>query len=452
MELKKYKSNTLFWLFLKQLLRLSVSIFIEIIAFVSLFYFGYSIGFVLPANFSEHYLEQNRNIISKSEPFDKTLIPHICKYGLFDFDGNYLSGDFSNAVVDDAKVFIKDSNSANRRFFLIERANGYCVVNYDISAHFASYTLNNFFSKLELIVLVLFILIFIIIIINNALNFDKKLKKELKPVLYEIGQIQNRELDLECKNSEIREFNDILLSLYDMKIALSQSLKKEWETEQKRKSNISAIAHDIKTPLTIIKGNSELIMEEYNMAEIYQFADIINNNSDKIERYIKLLIDEMKNNVADNSEENINLDIIITDIINESEALCKTKCIELIITNAVLDAEVNVNKDLIVRAVINLVKNAVEHTILDKIIKLNIECIDNKLIVEIEDFGKGFTIEALKYAKNQFYTEKSERNEEHYGIGMYFANSVAEKYKGSITYYNKPNQTGAVVVFEIIYK
>lgn len=449
MELKKWKSNTLFSMFLKQLFWLSVGVFIEIFAFVALFYLGLTIGFILPADYSQNYLERNKTLISKSEPFDKALIPHTCSYGLFDFDGNYLTGDFSNAVVKDAKAFINDSNSTDRRFFLIETANGYCIVNYDISAHFTSYMLDKLFPKLELLLLVLFVFIFIIIVTNSALSFGRKLKKELEPVLYEIGQIQNREINLEHNNSKIKEFNDILLSLYDMKIALSQSLKKEWETEQKRKSNISAIAHDIKTPLTIIKGNSELIMEEDNIAEIYQFADVINNNSDKIEKYIKLLIDETKNNVSDDSEEKSNLNKVITDIIHESEALCKTKCIELIISKTELDAEINVNKDLIERAVINLVRNAVEHTISEKIIKLNMECIDKRFIVKVEDYGNGFTREALKYAKNQFYTEKSERSEEHYGIGMYFANMVAEKYNGSLTYYNKTNQIGSVVVFDI---
>ncbi|MFA9466438.1 MAG: hypothetical protein ACERKN_19420 [Velocimicrobium sp.] len=72
---------------------------------------------------------------------------------------------------------------------MIEKANGYCVVNYDISAHFSSYTLDKFFPKLELMLLILFVLIFIAIVINSALSFGRKLKKELKPVHYEIGQI-----------------------------------------------------------------------------------------------------------------------------------------------------------------------------------------------------------------------------------------------------------------------
>nr|WP_308741815.1 HAMP domain-containing sensor histidine kinase [uncultured Anaerocolumna sp.] len=450
MELIKNKSNTLFWMFLKQLLWLSTSILIEIFIFILLFNIGINSGFILPANFSEHYLEKNKSIISKSEPFDKELIPFTCKYGLFDSNGNYLSGDFNEDIIEDAKAFINGAKRNNYLFILIERANGYCIVQYDVSAHFSSYILHKLFPKLELTTLILFFLIFVLIVINNALHFGRKLKKELKPVLEEISQIQNRELNAERKTSKINEFNNILLSLYDMETALSQALKKEWETEQKRKSNISALAHDIKAPLTVIKGNSELILEEDNITEIYKLADIINSNSDKIERYIKLLIDETKNNLTAGNEEKIDLTVLITDIIKESEAMCSLRGIELITQSKIADGEIIINRDILERAILNLIKNAIEYTVLRKMIMMNIEYSHNKLVISIEDFGKGFTEQSLKYAKDQFYTDKTERSEEHYGLGMFFASNVAEKYNGSVTYYNKPDQTGAVVVFEAV--
>lgn len=448
MELIK-RSNTLIWMFLKQLLCLSACILMEIFIFILLFNIGINSEFILPANYSEHYLTANKNIISKSEPFDNTLIPFTCKYGLFDLEGKYLSGNFSEDLVDDAKAFMKDAKESKHLFLLIQRANEYCVVQYDVKAHFSSYMLHKIFPNFELMYLIMFFLTFLIIVLYSALLFDRKLKKQLKPVLEEISQIQNRELNVERKCSKIKEFNDILLSLYDMETALSQSLKKEWETEQKRKSNISALAHDIKTPLTVIKGNSELIMEEGNIAEVYQLADIINSNSDKIERYIKLLIDETKDNLTADNEEKVTLITGIAAIIRESEVMCNLKGIKLMVHKKVTDADFMINRDLVERAVLNLVKNAVEHTGMKKMIKLYIECLDSKLIITIEDFGEGFTSEALKYAKNQFYTEKTERSEEHYGLGMYFASTVAENYNGSLTYYNKPDQTGSVVVFEI---
>lgn len=294
----------------------------------------------------------------------------------------------------------------------------------------------------------------ILSIIKRALERDKHTvdiadRILLKPVLEEIGQIQSRELSIKRRSSGITEINDILVSLYDMESALSESLKKEWETEQNKKSNISALAHDIKTPLTIIKGNSELILEAENIDEIYQSAGIINEYSDKIEDYIRLLIDETKNAAVLCKAESITLTELAEEIMMQSEALCKTSGIAFGIHNLVPDSKVLLNCDLVVRAVINLVKNAVEHTASVKRLELYIKYKERKLTVEIEDYGKGFSREALNYAKNQFYTEKYERSEEHYGLGMYYANSVAEKYNGSITYYNKPGLTGAVVIFEI---
>jgi signal transduction histidine kinase len=450
MGLRKDKTNTLFWIFLKQLLIFAASILCEIIIFILFIMIGMYHGFLLPANYAEHYLEQNKDKIAQSEPFDKNLIPHICQYGLYDKAGNYSSGDFNKEVQADANRLLKKGESKYYRFFLINRSDGYCIIQYNISAHFASPVLHRLFPKLELELIILFVILFVMIVIFNALFFEKRLKKELMPVLDEIEQIQSRELTIVRKYSKIKEINDILSSLNDMEMALSQSLKKEWETEQKRKTNISALAHDIKTPLTIIKGNTELIMEEDNIVNIYQFAEIINNSSDKIERYIKLLIQETNNNLVEEKDEKFMLSKLIADIITESEAICKTSDIQLIISNTAVDSEVCMNKDKIERAVINLLKNAVEHTTQQKIIKISFESSDYKLSIRIEDFGNGFSEDAFIHAKDQFYTEKTERSEEHYGLGMYFANQVAENYNGCITYYNKPDNTGSVVVFELM--
>ncbi|HEX3077245.1 MAG TPA: histidine kinase dimerization/phospho-acceptor domain-containing protein, partial [Lachnospiraceae bacterium] len=296
MELRKCRTNTLFWMFLRRLLRLSASILVEIGAFVILFYICLITDTILPASYSEQYLQQNETLIANSEPFDEGLIPHTCEYGLFDLEGNYIEGDFSHDEVVEAELYIKDSHESDYRFYLIERENGYCIIKYDLSARFSSPILQKLFPNVELIFIIMFLLIFVSIVLYSAFSFGKKLRKELNPLLEEIGQIQRKELNMERKYSKIKEFNDILLSLYDMEIALTESLKKEWEMEQSIKSNISSIAHDIKTPLTIIKGNSELIKEEESMEEIYHSAEIINSNTDKVERYIKLLIDMTRSN------------------------------------------------------------------------------------------------------------------------------------------------------------
>lgn len=450
MELKKHKQDTLFWLFLKQLLLCGVYILILIFVYFMLFSIGLNRGIILPADYSAKLLEQNHDAIKTSAPFDKNLIPFTCYYGLFDSDKNYIDGNFYEKTKDDALKFLENPNSAKKRYYSVEREDGYCVVNYDINAHFASPDLNRLFPKLELMIITSFILSIIAVIILTAFSFGKKLKKQLKPLFEQLEQIKNKELDFKTRYCKVREFNDVLTALDNMRTALSQSLKNEWETEQKRNFHISALAHDIKTPLTIIKGNAELIKEENALTEIYKFADNINKSTDKIERYIKFLVAATKNNsVLAANFETVKLKSLIHKIISESENLCKTKNISLLHEELIADAIITIDKDLLLRAILNVVKNAVEYSSYDSKICMRFFSSEKEFSIDTEDFSCGFSEEALKNAKGQFYTEKKERAAEHYGLGLYIADSVAKINNGSLELLNKPDKSGAIVKFMI---
>ncbi len=79
-----------------------------------------------------------------------------------------------------------------------------------------------------------------------------------------------------------------------MKIALKDSLEKQWNMEKSRKIQISALAHDIKTPLTIIKGNSELLSETCQDKNYLKYNENVLKSANEIEHYLKLLIDITK--------------------------------------------------------------------------------------------------------------------------------------------------------------
>ena len=62
-------------------------------------------------------------------------------------------------------------------------------------------------------------------------------------------------------HSKIKEFEDVLRSFSVMKNNLKTSLKKQWSVEQLQREKIAALAHDLKTPLTVIQGNIDLFRE-----------------------------------------------------------------------------------------------------------------------------------------------------------------------------------------------
>ncbi len=92
----------------------------------------------------------------------------------------------------------------------------------------------------------------------------------------------------------IREFNAVLHSIQDMEKALEQSLKEQWEMEQNRRMQISAVAHDLKIPLTVVRGNVELLLEEDFSGGDRELLEGIRAGAGRIEQYTGLLSDAVR--------------------------------------------------------------------------------------------------------------------------------------------------------------
>lgn len=438
----KRREKTLFFLFLKQVIGIAAAVMLEVVTFVVLFYAGLNTGVILPANYVESYLLSIEDELVSSRTFSKELLPEACEYALFDSEGKYLEGNSED--IDKLRKCLAGKRLQND-YKIVVREDGYCVICYSIRAHFSNAALHKWIPYLEATIIVLFAIIFLLIITINALCFGRKLRRKLTPLLEEILHIKERDLVFAAGYSDIREFNEILLSLNDMKEALANSLKKEWATEQRRKENISALAHDIKTPLTIIKGNVELLREETEIEEIYACADTINENTDKIEHYIRLLIEET--NGVDVVIEEIDLPELIKGIKEQSGVLCNTEQLPLVIKENW--SKQNKGKiegaERIQRAVLNIVANALEHTDRKKGIQLTFEEDEGLVCIRVEDYGNGFSEEALLHATEQFFTEKKERSGAHYGLGLHFAEKVAKEHGGRLCIRNKKQEKGAEV-------
>ena len=105
---------------------------------------------------------------------------------------------------------------------------------------------------------------FIFIIVFTFI-YAKKLSKEINTpvnILLDASEkIKNKDLDFNIEYSENNELTKLCNAFEEMRINLKNSLIKQWELEQNRRENIANIAHDLKTPLTIISTYSEALMD-----------------------------------------------------------------------------------------------------------------------------------------------------------------------------------------------
>lgn len=453
MDIVKKKEVTLYNIFLKYLVSFCVLTLVALFLSIFIFGIGVSTGVVLPADYAQNNLEGLKKDLLAKEKLDEDSIKYPYSYGFYNENLEVIDSNFNERQLDEAYKYLnKNSFKSNYIYTVIALNDGNCVIAYDIKAHFSSEYLNNIFPYPELIMIILFVMSFIIISIILIKKFGERLKGELSPLKKSTELIMKQDLDFEVTPTNIREFNEVLVSIENMKNALRKSLETQWESEQRKKEQISALAHDIKTPLTIIRGNAELLSEDEALSEDKEYVEFIIKNADKIEKYISILIEISKaENDIDYSIETIDFNSFLQELRCETEMLCKRKDIKNSIEVNNPPESFHGNSGLLIRALTNIIVNSVEYSSEEDKIEILVNCHNNKLSFTIKDCGKGFSEEGLKNATNQFYMEESQRRVgKHYGIGLYITETIAKKHGGELVLKNREDGKGAEVTLSIL--
>lgn len=448
MAIIRNKEVTLYNIFLRYLISFCLLTFLSMFLPFIIFTTGINTGILLPANYAQNNLEKLINELLNTDTLDESKIAHPYKYGFYDKNLEIMNSSFSENQINEAYKYLKGESFKSKYIYSkIEVNDGICVISYDIKAHFSSQKLNDIIPYPEVFIIILFFILFFISCIILVRRFGKKLKNELKPLKKSTELIISRNLDFEVVPTNIKEFNEILASIDNMKEALKQSLETQWKSEQKRKEQMAALAHDIKTPLTIIKGNADLLSESNFLSDDKEYIDFIIRNANKIEQYTSLLIDISRaESDIDYKVEKIVFNDFMYNLKYEFNMMCKRKNIISIIN--IYDAPTNfkANKQLLMRAITNIIINAIEHSKKEDLVEVAISKQNSKLIFTVKDCGIGFTKEGLKKATHQFYMEESERKVgKHYGIGLYIAETIAKKHGGEIVLKNREDMQGAEV-------
>lgn len=155
-------------------------------------------------------------------------------------------------------------------------------------------------------------------------------------------------------------------------------------------------------------------------------------------------------NLASPEFQETSIDSFAQDIKEQAERLCLVNNIKLQWIYRCDEEKIYIDKNLLERAIINVLLNATEYSPQEGTITFEIYYKDESVVFSVSDMGKGFNDEALKYAKIQFYMEDSSRSSKiHYGIGLYFADTVVKQHGGSLVLKNLEGQSGARVIISI---
>ena len=264
-------------------------------------------------------------------------------------------------------------------------------------------------------------------------------------------KIAKQELDFEIGSSHIKEFNDVLNSLDKMKIALSDSLMENWIQEENKRNQISALTHDLKTPISIVKGNAELLKETSLSEEQKTYVDFIIKNSNRISDYSIALMNMNRSNQINYFKPQ---KVQVTTVVEKIKELAKeiTSVNKLILSETINfeDRILMIDTKLFERVIQNILSNAVQYAPAKSIIELSLITTNSKLEISISDQGQGFSKEDLEHAMEQFYRgDKSRHSSINYGLGLYTSAQIMALHSGKILLQNKLSEDGAIVKVEL---
>lgn len=448
MELKS-KGQSLKNILFKYLLSIGLGLAISVLLILAFISASYQFKWIFPANYTENLILEKRTDIATSKKFEKSLLPDNTSYLFLSKDEKVIETNMNKNIQDIAFKYHKGSvnSNSNLSFIEIQRSDGYVLVAYDLKPFYKSPWMQKNLPQINILLLILLIIFCLISIITITLIWAKKISKELNPLLEASEEIGKQNLDFQVKKSNIQEFNVILDSLEKMKVGLSESLRTNWREEEKKRNQISALSHDIKTPLSIIKGNSELLGETNLTEEQQTYLNYIRKNTSRIDKYIQTLMLVNKSNQA--NELNFT-QIRAKEFVENIEKLA-TEFTSTYKLNFLEDISYK-NDFLIVdlknfeRAFLNILSNAEENSPKNSTIKLLISSKNDNLQISILDQGHGFTGEDLLYATDQFYQgDKSRHSKENYGIGLFVAEQIIKMHGGSLILENRTDECRAKV-------
>lgn len=229
------RSNALSRIFMRYVLVMLGAFATLVVGTYLILYILVNMGYIYPANFAEEKINEAYDTILNADEVTEEIIPPLCHYVLFSMDGKRIGGDMSKQY-EQIAWNVADHGEASGKYFykVISRQEEYVVLQYSLTPQYHSRFLREHFIGPQSVMLMMIVAGAIAIIIFPSIRFGKRIRKQMQPVLNAIEQIKNQNLEYESPYSGIKEFDDCLSAIDDMRHALKESLEQQWKTEQEK--------------------------------------------------------------------------------------------------------------------------------------------------------------------------------------------------------------------------
>lgn len=279
--------------------------------------------------------------------------------------------------------------------------------------------------------------------ITSLLFYKGQIREPLEILDKAADNIADNNLDFKIVYDSQNELGKLCSSFEKMRAALQDNNIEMWRQIEERKRLNTAFAHDLRTPLTVLKGQSEMLIKyapQMSAQKVISTAEMMRRHITRLEAYVDTMNDLQR-------LEDIEVDRRITavsDVVEQMHStgisVCRGK--EFIFNNLTAGiSEVNLDFGIVMRVYENLLSNAFRFA--ENTVKVFAEVKGNCFQFTVSDDGSGFTDKDLLNAVKPFYKAGNETDNKHFGMGLNICKILCEKHGGHL---ELKNDGGAVVL------
>ena len=348
----------------------------------------------------------------------------------------YSSNNYNKGCILESDKYINDfyvNNYSKHNYRIINpRFNNKTLVyavklNEDISI-FVNASLEPLDNTVVILSKQLVIVSFIVLILAFIIGYfiSKKISKPIENMNFNAKKLASGNYNFEFdNNSNIYEIDELANTLNYAKSELEQ-------TDELRKELLANISHDLKTPLTMIKGYAEMVRDVTykNKEKMNENLNVIIEETDRLNLLVEdiLTLSKMQSNKDEIKIEEFDICLLIKNIVNRYSIYKELEGynFELNIPNSLY---VKADKKRMEQVIYNLINNAINYTGKDNKVIINVIDEDD-VKVEIIDTGKGIKKEEIPFIWEKYYhsKKKHKRNLVGSGIGLSIVKSILENH------------------------
>lgn len=300
----------------------------------------------------------------------------------------------------------------------------------------------------------------IVVAVISSIILSRNISKpvtELNKIAQEMGKLNFNKIYKGKRKDEIgqlgRTLNEIALKLEKTIKELQLELAKEKKLDILRKHFVAQVSHELQTPLSIINGYVEALMDGLvdTDEERQYYYEIIEDETSKMSKMVRELLDlsQFESGTFKIKKEQVDFANLLDMIAFKYEKIAVTRNIKWIY-NGLEDKEVlDIDPVRIEQAITNIINNAFKHTEPEHSIIVSAERIDtDQIVLGIENEGEHIPDEQLAHIWESFYKGTTSQNKGGTGLGLAIASNIFKYHNMHYRAYNTPSG----VVFEVTIK